>query len=168
MEVCESPYNVEMIAGLSAGSVSLQADSLDSFGDTANYGSSLFVAGMRIRDRTIAASGKGLTMGLFGGWVPASSVWKGFAGAPSAATTMGVAGFAALAANALCFVLLHTYRPGDSNTRSACSRNDLTGNGAVPAIGVIRTVAAIMAVRALQMAAVIARQAHAELTGAAA
>ena len=42
-------FIIEMIAGLSAGSVSLQADSLDFLGDTANYGISLFVAGMALR-----------------------------------------------------------------------------------------------------------------------
>jgi Co/Zn/Cd efflux system component len=173
-------FIVEMIAGLSAGSVSLQADSLDFFGDTANYAISLFVAGMAIRNRAIAALGKGLTMGLFGMWVLASSVWKGFAGAPPEATTMGVVGFAALAANALCFVLLRAYRSGDSNMRSAwlCSRNDLIGNCAVlvSAIGVARTgaawpdvlVAAVMATLALQGAAVVITQARAELAGAAA
>jgi Co/Zn/Cd efflux system component len=172
-------FIVEMIPGLSAGSVSLQADSLDFFGDTANYAISLFVAGMVIRNRAIAALGKGLTMGLFGMWVLASSVWKGFAGAPPEATTMGVVGFAALAANALCFVLLRAYRSGDSNMRSAwlCSRNDLIGNCAVlvSAIGVARTgaawpvlVAAVMAALALQRAAVVITQARAELAGAAA
>jgi len=84
----------------------------------------------------------------------------------------------ALAANALCFVLLRTYRLGDSNMRSAwlCSRNDLIGNCAVvaSAIGVARTgsawpdvlVAAIMAALALQGAAVVVTQARAELAGA--
>src|SRR3954453_15800691 len=57
---------VEMIAGLAAGSVSLHAASLAFFCDPANYGISLFVAGMVIRNRAIAALGKGLTMGLFG------------------------------------------------------------------------------------------------------
>jgi Co/Zn/Cd efflux system component len=171
-------FIVEMTAGLSAGSVSLQADSLDFFGDSANYGISLFVAGMVVRNRAMAALGKGLTMGLFGMWVLASSVWKGFAGAPPEATTMGVVGFAALAANALCFVLLRRCRSGDSNMRSAwlCSRNDLIGNCAVlaSAIGVARTgsvwpdvlVAAIMAALALQGAAVVVTQARAELAGA--
>ena len=171
-------FIVEMIAGLSAGSVSLQADSLDFFGDTANYGISLFVAGMVIRNRAIAALGKGLTMGLFGVWVLASSVWKGFAGAPPEATTMGVVGFAALAANALCFVLLRTYRSGDSNMRSVwlCSRNDLIGNSAVvaAAISVAGTaamwpdvlVAAIMAILVLQGAVLIVKQARAEVAGA--
>ena len=171
-------FIVEMIAGLNAGSVSLQADSLDFFSDTVNYGISLFVAGMALRNRAIAAFGKGVTMGLFGIWVLASSIWKGFAGAPPEAVTMGVVGFAALAANALCFVLLSAYRSGDSNMRSVwlCSRNDLIGNCAVlaAAIGVARTsavwpdvlVAAIMAVLALQGAAVVVTQARAEFARA--
>jgi Co/Zn/Cd efflux system component len=171
-------FIVELMAGLSAGSVSLQADSLDFLGDTANYGISLFVAGMALRNRAIAALGKGVTMGLFGMWVLASSVWKGFAGATPEATTMGVVGLVALTANALCFVFLSAYRSGDSNMRSAwlCSRNDLIGNCAVlaSAIGVARTssawpdvlVAVIMAVLALQGAAVVVTQARAELAGA--
>ena len=118
-------------------------------------------------------------MGLLGIWVLASSVWKGFAGAPPEATTMGVVGFAALAANALCFVLLRTYRSGDSNMRSVwlCSRNDLIGNCAVlaAAIGVARTsavrpdllVAAIMVLLALQGAAIVITQARAEIAGSA-
>ena len=93
---------------------------------------------------------------------------------------MGVVGFAALAANALCFALLSAYRSGDSNMRSVwlCSRNDLIGNCAVlaSAIGVARTgaawpdvlVAAIMAVLALQGAAIVVTQARAELTEGAA
>jgi Co/Zn/Cd efflux system component len=173
-------FIVEMIAGFSAGSVSLRADSLDFLSDTANYGISLFVAGMTLRNRAIAAFGKGVTMGLFGAWVLATSVWKGFAGAPPEAVTMGVVGFAALAANALCFAFLSPYRSGDSNMRSVwlCSRNDLIGNCAVlaSAIGVARTgaawpdvlVAAIMAVLALQGAAVVVTQARAEFAGAAA
>ena len=67
---------------------------------------------MALRNRAMAALGKGLTMGLFGIWVLASSVWKVFAGAPPEAVTMGVVGFAALAANALCFALLSRYRVG--------------------------------------------------------
>jgi Co/Zn/Cd efflux system component len=173
-------FVVEMIAGFGAGSASLQADSLDFLGDTANYGISLFVSGMALRNRSIAAFGKGVTMGLFGIWVLASSAWKAFAGVPPEAVTMGVVGFAALAANALCFALLSAYRSGDSNMRSVwlCSRNDLIGNCAVLAasIGVARTsavwpdvlVAATMAVLALQGAAVVVAQARAELAGAAA
>jgi len=170
-------FVIEMIAGFSARSVSLQADSVDFLGDSANYGISLFVAGMAVRNRAIAALGKGLTMGLFGMWGLASSVWRGLVGAPPEAMTMGVIGFVALAANAFCFALLSRYRSGDSNMRSVwlCSRNDLIGNCAVlaAAIGVARTsavwpdllVAAIMALLALQGAAVVVTQARAEIAG---
>jgi Co/Zn/Cd efflux system component len=173
-------FMTEMIAGFSARSVSLQADSLDFLGDTANYGISLFVAGMVLRTRAMAALGKGVTMGLFGIWVLASSVWKVFAGAPPEPVTMGVVGFTALAANTICFALLSAYRSGDSNMRSVwlCSRNDLIGNCAVlaAAIGVARTgatwpdvlVATIMAVLALQGAAAVVTQARAEIAGSAA
>src|ERR1043166_2706014 len=92
-------FMIEMIAGFSARSVSLQADSVDFLGDTANYGISLFVAGMVLRTRAVAALGKGVTRGLFGIWVLASSVWKLLAGAPPEPVTMGVVGFTALAAN---------------------------------------------------------------------
>jgi len=173
-------FMVEMIAGFSARSVSLQADSLDFLGDTANYGVSLFFAGMVLRNRAMAALGKGVTMGLFGIWVLASSVWKVFAGAPPEPVTMGVVGFTALAANALCFALLSRYRAGDSNMRSVwlCSRNDVIGNCAVlaAAIGVARTgtawpdvvVAVIMSILALQGAAAVVTQARSEIAGSAA
>jgi cation diffusion facilitator family transporter len=173
-------FIVEMVAGLSARSVSLQADSLDFLGDTANYAISLFVVGMALRNRAMAAFGKGVTMGLFGLWVLASSIWKAIAGTPPEATTMGVVGFAALAANALCFILLSAHRSGDSNMRSAwlCSRNDLIGNCTVlaSAFGVALTdfvwpdvlVATIMAALALQGAALVVTHARAELAGAAA
>jgi Co/Zn/Cd efflux system component len=39
-------FLVEIVAGLSARSVSLQADALDFLTDAANYGISLFVVGM--------------------------------------------------------------------------------------------------------------------------
>ena len=44
-------FVTEMISGFSARSVSLQADSVDFLGDSANYGISLFVAGMAVRNR---------------------------------------------------------------------------------------------------------------------
>jgi Co/Zn/Cd efflux system component len=172
-------FMVEMIAGFSARSVSLQADSLDFLGDTVNYGVSLFATGMVLRNRAVAALGKGVTMGLFGLWVLASSVWRVFAGATPEPVTMGVVGFIALAANAICFALLSAYRSGDSNMRSAwlCSRNDLIGNCAVlaAALGVARTgaswpdvgVAVIMAILALQGAAVVVTHARAEIAGSA-
>lgn len=51
----------EVAAGLAAGSVSLQADALDFLGDAANYGLSLFVVGLALRYRALAALAKGAT-----------------------------------------------------------------------------------------------------------
>src|SRR6266446_7633027 len=168
-------FAVEVIAGLAAGSAALQADALDFFGDAANYAISLIVVGMALRYRATAALAKGVTMGLFGLWVIGAVVWHAVHGTLPSAFTMGAVGFAALAANAASFGLLWAYRGGDANMRSAwiCTRNDVLGNLAVllAALGVFGTgtgwpdiiVAAIMATLAIQGAALVIRQASAEL-----
>lgn len=48
-------FLVELLMGLAARSVSLQADALDFLGDAANYGISLVVAGMALHHRARAA-----------------------------------------------------------------------------------------------------------------
>jgi Co/Zn/Cd efflux system component len=168
-------FFVEVLAGWNAGSVSLQADALDFLGDTANYGISLFVAGLALGSRAKTAMAKGATMGIFGFWVLAVSLWKAFHGAPPDAVTMGVVGFAALAANTLTLALLSAYRAGDSNMRSVwlCSRNDMIGNCAVllSALAVARTgtrwpdliVAFLMAGLGVQAASAIISHARVEL-----
>lgn len=74
-------FVVEVAAGLAAGSASLQADALDFLGDAANYGISLFVVGMALRYRAMAAVAKGASMSLFGLWVLdhrlARAAWHG-------------------------------------------------------------------------------------------
>src|SRR6266568_7319306 len=62
-------FLVEVAAGLAAGSASLQADALDFLGDAGNYAISLFVVGMALRYRGMAAFLKGCTMAVFGLWV---------------------------------------------------------------------------------------------------
>ena len=168
-------FLVEIGAGLAAGSASLQADALDFLGDAANYGISLFVVGMALRYRAMAAFAKGASMGVFGLWVIGVTAWHAIHGTVPSAVTMGAVGIAALLANAAVFGLLWAYRHGDANMRSVwiCSRNDVLGNLAVllAALGVFGTgtgwpdviVAAIMAVLALQGAAVVLRQSSAEL-----
>ncbi|WP_051091278.1 cation transporter [Methylopila sp. M107] len=168
-------FVVEVGAGLASGSASLQADALDFLGDAANYGVSLAVIGAAIRYRASAALLKGATMALFGFWVIGVTVWHIVHGTVPAATTMGIVGVLALAANAASFALLWAYRDGDANMRSAwiCTRNDVVGNLAVlmAALGVFGTgtgwpdvvVAAIMAALALQGAVVVIRQSIAEL-----
>ena len=155
-------FGVEVVAGLAAGSASLQADALDFLGDAGNYIISLLVVGMALRYRAMAAFAKGATMGLFGLWVIGVTAWHAWQGTVPEAFTMGAVGVAALLANAASFALLWAYREGDSNMRSAwvCTRNDVLGNLAVllAALGVFGTgtgwpdiaVAAIMAALALQ------------------
>lgn len=168
-------FAVEIIAGLAAGSASLQADSLDFLGDTANYAISLLLVGMALRYRATAALAKGATMAVFGVWVIGAVVWHSLHGTLPSAFAMGTVGIAALIANAASFVLLWAYRHGEANMRSAwiCTRNDVLGNIAVllAAVGVFGTgtgwpdviVAAIMAALAIQGAALVVRQAAGEL-----
>jgi Co/Zn/Cd efflux system component len=168
-------FLVEIGAGVAAGSASLQADALDFLGDAANYAISLFVVGMALRYRAMAALAKGASMAVFGLWVIATVAWHLAHGTLPNAITMGAVGFAALAANAASFGLLWAYRAGDANMRSAwiCTRNDVLGNLAVlaAAAGVFGTgtgwpdivVAVIMAGLALHGATAVVRQAVAEL-----
>ncbi|MGA8626052.1 MAG: cation transporter [Pseudolabrys sp.] len=168
-------FLIEIGAGVTAGSASLQADALDFLGDAANYAISLLVVGMVLRYRAMAALAKGTTMGLFGLWIIGTAIWHTLHGTLPSAYTMGAIGFAALAANALSFGLLWAYRDGDANMRSAwiCTRNDVFGNLAVllAAAGVFGTgtgwpdiiVATIMASLALQGAWLVVWQSLAEL-----
>ena len=168
-------FGVEVVAGLAAGSASLQADALDFLGDAGNYIISLLVVVMALRYRAMAAFAKGSTMGLFGLWVIGVTAWHAWQGTVPEAFTMGAVGVAALLANATSFALLWAYREGDSNMRSAwvCTRNDVLGNIAVllAALGVFGTgtgwpdiaVAAIMAALALQGAWTVVGHAWSEL-----
>jgi Co/Zn/Cd efflux system component len=168
-------FAVEIATGLGAGSASLQADALDFLGDAGNCTISLFVIGMALRYRAMAAVAKSATMGVFGMWVAGVTVWHAVHGTLPQAFTMGAVGFWALVANAASFVLLWAYRRGDSNMRSAwiCTRNDVLGNLTVllAALGVLGTgsgwpdvtVAAVMAALALQGAGVVFRQALRDL-----
>src|SRR5215203_4698089 len=172
-------FLIEIGAGLAAGSASLQADALDFLGDAGNYAISLFVVGMALRYRAMAATFKGATMAAFGLWVISVAGWHAWHGTLPHAFTMGGVGVAALLANAASFGLLWAYRSGDANMRSAwiCTRNDVLGNVAVllAALGVFGTgtgwpdvmVAVIMAALALQGAAVVLNQSRTELRSAA-
>lgn len=168
-------FAVEVAAGMAAGSASLQADALDFLGDAGNYAISLFVVGMALQYRAMAALLKGATMGGFGVWVIGVTVWHAWHGTLPEAFVMGAVGTAALLANAVSFALLWAFRRGDSNMRSAwiCTRNDVLGNFAVllAALGVFGTgtgwpdvaVAAIMAALALQGAFIVINRSWLEL-----
>ena len=168
-------FAIEIAAGLAAGSASLQADALDFLGDAGNYAISLFVVGMALHYRAMAALAKGATMAAFGVWVISITAWHAWHGTLPHAFTMGAVGVGALIANAGSFALLWGFRGGDANMRSAwiCTRNDVLGNLAVliAALGVFGTgtgwpdviVATIMAALALQGAITVIREAVGEL-----
>lgn len=126
-------FAIEIVAGLAAHSVSLQADALDFLGDAANYAVSLFVLGLALRWRARASLLKALSMGLFAAWVLGRTGINLMQGTLPEAATMGVVGAVALFANLAVALLLFRFREGDSNMRSVwlCTRNDALGNIAV-------------------------------------
>ncbi|WP_426416514.1 cation transporter [Aestuariirhabdus sp. LZHN29] len=168
-------FIVELGASFYSGSISLQADALDFFGDSINYGLSLLVLGMSLQVRAKAALFKGATMALFGCWVIGSAIYRIGSEKVPDPEIMGVIGLMALAVNVLVAVMLFRYRSGDSNMRSIwlCSRNDALANIAVmgAAVGVFTTasgwpdlvVAAVIAGLNVSAAIQVVRQAQLEL-----
>lgn len=173
-------FAVEGVAGLIAGSLSLQADALDFLGDAATYGITLFVLERSIHWRASAALLKGGAMTLFGLGVLANAIRHLFVLALPIAGLMGSVGVLALIVNLACALLLYRYREGDSNRRSVwlCSRNDAIANLAVlgAAGGVALTgsgwpdlaVGVLIAGLALSSGLQVIRQASGELRAAAA
>lgn len=171
-------FVIEIVAGVRAKSVSLQADGLDFLADSANYAISLFVVGMSLYVRSRAALLKGVSMALLGLWVVGSTGWNMLHHTLPQAETMGIVGVAAIVANGIVLAMLWAYRYGDSNMRSVwlCSRNDVISNFAVilAALGVFGTqtgwpdiaVAAIMAILSLQGAWQIIRLSLEEMSTA--
>ncbi|WP_371133812.1 cation transporter [Limnobacter sp.] len=168
-------FIVEVASGLKAGSVSLLADSLDFFGDAANYAVSLFVLGMALSIRAKAALVKGATLGIFGVGVLAYTAYRLWTGQVPEPLTMGVVAVLALVANVAVALMLYKWREGDSNMQSVwlCSRNDAIGNVAVvAAAGLVAwtgsawpdlAVAVLMATLGITAARTIITQAWSEL-----
>ena len=168
-------FFVELVAGLTADSLSLLADAIDFAGDTMNYGVSIAVLTAALRWRSRAAMVKAVAMMSFGLFVIGRALWNGVYGGMPEAMTMGAVGTMALVANLGVAWMLYTYREGDANMRSVwlCTRNDAIGNLAVvaAALGVFGTghawpdltVAAIMAALALQGGWAVIQQARTEI-----
>ena len=171
-------FVVEGVASLSSGSVSLMADAIDFFGDSANYTLSLTVLSMGMLWRGRAAMVKGITMTAFGLVVWARAVWVVQAGITPEPLTMGAVGLLALAANVSVAAMLFKFREGDSDMRSVwlCSRNDAISNIAVmvAALGVFGIgtawpdliVAAIMGTLAITAGISVMRHARSDIAQA--
>lgn len=126
-------FVVELGFGLLAGSVALQADSLDMLGDALVYGVSLAVVGRSVRWRARAAQLKGAVMLAFGLAVSGQVVLKLLYGLPPHAGIVSATGALALMANLACLGLLYRHRADDVNMHSTwiCSRNDILANAGV-------------------------------------
>lgn len=168
-------FVVEMSAGVISGSQALKADALDFAGDTATYALSLMVIGASVRTRAFASLFKGASLALIALAVLGMTALRVLDGSPPEASTMGIVGFMALAANAASVVILLRWRDGDSNVRSVwlCSRNDAIGNvGVILAGGLVAftgsawpdlIVAVLLASLFLKSASAITLQATREL-----
>ena len=168
-------FVVEMVASQLGDSLSLQADALDFFGDSANYAISLLVVGMALSVRAKASLVKGASMALFGSWVVGSAVYRAFTDSAPDPATMSAIALLALLVNVAVAGMLYRFRDGDSNRQSIwlCSRNDAIGNVAVmlAAAGVFASssrwpdlvVAAIIAALNIGAATRVVRLARAEL-----
>lgn len=171
-------FFVEGAASLQSGSVSLMADAIDFFGDSANYVLSLTVLSMGMLWRGRAAMVKGITMTLFGFAVLGRAVWVMQAGITPEPLTMGAVGLLALIANVVVAATLFKFRQGDSDMRSVwlCSRNDAIANLAVmgAALGVFGTgtawpdlaVATIMGLLAITAGVSVVKHARSDIQNA--
>ena len=170
-------FVVEMVGGVTSGSLSLLADAVDFAGDALNYGVSLAVLAAAVAWRARAAMLKAVSMMGFGLYVLGSALWNVWHGSVPDATTMGAVAVLALLANLGVAWLLYAFREGDANMRSVwlCTRNDAIGNLAVmaAALGVFGTgtawpdlaVAGLMAGLALHGGWQVMGQARQELNG---
>ena len=123
-------FLVEVVAGIIARSTALLADSLDMLGDALVYGFSLYVVSRNDGWKTTSALIKGLIMGLFGLFVLGEGGYKLLFPEVPQFETIGLIGLVALAANAVCLLLLWQHREEDINMHSVwlCSRNDILAN----------------------------------------
>ncbi len=126
-------FCLELIVGLLAGSVALQADSLDMLSDTLVYGFSLYAIGKSSHWRAGSALLKGSIMAIFGIGVLLQSGYKFFVGGVPESSYMFFMSLLALAANGSCLFLLSRHKSDDINMRSTwlCSRNDIIANSSV-------------------------------------
>ena len=173
-------FAIEVGAGALAGSMALQADSLDFAADAATYGLSLWAIGRSDGTRSAVALAKAVSLALMAAFVLGATGWRLFVDGVPEPVTMSAVGLLALAVNVACALMLYRWRDGDATVRSVwlCTRNDAIGNVAVvAAAGAVAltgaawpdlAVAAGMAALFFSSAVRIVRQAWAERRGRAA
>ncbi|MDC2825017.1 cobalt transporter [Rodentibacter caecimuris] len=168
-------FFVEILVGITSRSTSLLSDSLDFFGDSANYLISLYVLPMALIHRAKASLIKGVTMGGFGMFILFTTIYRWFYGEIPHYSQMSIVGSLALLTNLVAMWVLYRFREGDSNMRGVwlCTRNDAIGNLVVILAGVVvyftqskypdLVVAFILSFLAIQASKAISLQALGEL-----
>ncbi|MBD2103868.1 cation transporter [Leptolyngbya sp. FACHB-261] len=126
-------FLVELIAGISANSLSLIGDSLDMLGDAIVYVSSLYVLRAGMKSKAKSALLKGGIMLLSAVAVFGRAIYQTSLQTTPILSTMSGVGLLALGANLVCLFLLTRHRQDDINMSSVwlCSRNDIIANTAV-------------------------------------
>lgn len=126
-------FCLELLIGLLAGSVALQADSLDMLSDALVYGFSLYAIGKSNSWRAGSAMLKGSIMAIFGIGVFIQSIHKFIHGSIPESHLMFLMSVIALGANASCLFMLSRHKSDDINMHSTwvCSRNDIIANSSV-------------------------------------
>ena len=114
-------FVVEIVAGITADSRTLQADALDFFGDAANYAISLGVASMALAWRAKAALFKAATMLGFGLWVIGYAIYGLAIGSNPDPKTRGAIGTLALIVNVIVALLLFRYRTRRREQQCRCA-----------------------------------------------
>lgn len=132
-------FIVEIVTGIESGSTSLLSDSLDFFGDSANYLISLYVLPMALIYRAKASLIKGTTMGGFGLFILFTTLYRWFYGDIPNYSQMSFVGSLALLINLTAAWVLYRFREGDSNMRGVwlCTRNDAIGNVVIILAGAV-------------------------------
>ena len=147
---------VELSAGVLGGSVGLQADAADFFGDALNYGLSLMVLNLGLIWRTRLATLKGSVMGLFGIWVAGMIVYHALNGTVPSAPVMGSIGALALIANVMKAVWVCTRNDAFSNVAVIIAASGVwASNSGIPDLvvgGIIGTLAIIGSIEVLRAA----------------
>lgn len=112
-------FAVELVAGLLSESTGLLADSLDMLADATVYGLSLFAVGKAATTKLRSARVAGLLQGILAVGVLVEATRRLIVGsAPEAPTMIGVS-LVALAANAICLVLLVRHREGGAHMKAS-------------------------------------------------
>ena len=132
-------FVVELVAGWSAESTGLIADSLDMLADAVVYGLALYAVGQAAHVKARAAHLSGVFQGLLAVGVFADVLRRFATGSAPEPPTMISVSTLALVANVSCLFLLAKHRDGEAHMRASWifSTNDVLANLGVIAAGAL-------------------------------